>query len=100
MARQQIVTSGATRTGTGATVLSVSSIKCTSVIIQALVGNSDFVAIGDVTSQLFRLSPGQSIEINGDSLDHGVDGYIDLSQIYFNPVVAGEGVTYTYLAGY
>lgn len=100
MARAQVLTSGTTRTGTGATVLSLTSIKCTSVIIQALTTNSDIVKIGDVTGQLFSLQPGQSLEINGDSLDHGVDGYVDLSLIYFNPVVGGEGVTTTYLAGY
>lgn len=102
MARKQTLTAGATRTaGAGvATQLSLTSLKVVSVEIQALNSNSDLVYVGDSSGQLRAVTPGNGWTIWGDNVDHGVQCYVDLSEIYFRPVVAGEGVTYTYLLGY
>lgn len=102
MARKQVLTPLGTLTANAgvATVLSGSSIKTTSIEIQALDTNSDIVYIGNSTSQLRAIAPGTSWQIWGDQMDHGVQGYVDLSEIYFRTLVNGEGIVVNYLAGY
>jgi len=44
------------------------------------------------------LSPGKSVRIEGDKLDLGTQGYVDLSKIYLRVGVNGNGVAFSYLA--
>lgn len=75
-------------------VLYASSKKVSSVIIQALSTNTDFIYIGNSSNQTFALAPGKSIEIHGDGLDHGTSAWFDINEIYIRVNVNGEGVAY------
>lgn len=67
---------------------------CSSIVIQALATNTDFIYVGDATSQNFALAPGKSVEIHGDNLDHGGSSWLDISTIYIRVAVNGEGVSF------
>lgn len=102
MARTQSLVSNAVLTiASSATPqqLSVTQIFVKSFLIQALPTNTDFVYWGDLTRQNMPLSPGKGIEVNGDAMDQGTTGKIDLSTIYVKSNVNGEGVSFTYLLG-
>lgn len=68
-----------------------------SIIIQAAATNTDFMYVGDASFQNFALSPGKSLEIHGDNLDHGTGGILDISTIYIRAAVNGESVVYATL---
>lgn len=70
-----------------------------SVLIQALPTNTDFVYFGDATGQNVAISPGKSVRLEGDKLDHGTQAMLDISTVYIRVLVDGEGVAFTYLQG-
>ena len=67
--------------------------------VQGLPTNTDYVYIGDINGQNFAIAPGKSITINGDNMDNGTSGKIDLSTVYIDVLVNGEGVAYVALEG-
>ena len=102
MSRTQVLTTNVTKTiALAATpeVIVASQIFVKSVVIQALVTNTDFLYIGDSTRQLFALSPGRSLTIQGDNMDNGTSGKVDLNTIWAKVNVNGEGLNFVYLAG-
>lgn len=100
MARLQVLKSNATLVvpvaGTPVP-LSGTEIFTKSVLIQALPTNTDFVYVGDSAIQNYGLSPGKAVEIHGDNMDNGTSGKLDLTSIYVDALVNGEGVTFMYL---
>lgn len=97
MARSQTFTSYPNKTVAASATpeaLYGSTKSVASVVIQALATNTDFVYIGNSSQQLFALSPGKSIEIHGDALDHGTSGVLDISLIYVKVAINGEGVAF------
>ena len=100
MARQQILRSNAplvVPTPGTAVPLVGSELFVKSVLIQALPTNTDFILVGDGTIQNYSLSPGKALEIHGDNMDNGTSGKLDLSLIYVDAIVAGEGCYFMYL---
>lgn len=73
---------------TTAVQLSATSILCTSFIVQAPEGNTDFILIGNNTGQYYQIAPGRDLAVHGDALDNGTFAYVDLSDWY---VVAASG---------
>lgn len=68
--------------------ISATTINCTSFIVQAPQGNTDFIRIGNSAGQLFELAPGKELSPYGDNLDVGATAYLDLSDWY---VVSASG---------
>lgn len=68
--------------------LSLTSILCTSFIIQALEANTDFVMLGNSTGQYYEIAPGRDLAVHGDALDNGTYAYVDLADWY---IVAASG---------
>lgn len=97
---QSLVSIGVMTTTAGvATPLSVTDLYVKSVIIQALDSNTDFVQIGDATTQSHDIEPRRSLVIYGDPLDNGTGAQINLATIYFDVLVNGEGISVMYLEG-
>lgn len=80
--------------------LSATPLLCTSVLIQALPGNTNKVYVGDssVSSALnmATLSASQVVTFSGTSLGND-SGLIDLSALYVDVDTNGEGVNVGYL---
>ena len=74
---------------TTAVQISATQILTTSFIIQAPVGNTDFIKLGNALGQFFIIAPGKDFQVEGDKLDNGTSAYVDLSQWY---VIAVSGI--------
>lgn len=70
-----------------------------SLMISALPTNTDFLYVGDATTRTIPLQPGQFIAINADALDVGGGGKFDLSTVWIDALVSGEGFSWAYMEG-
>lgn len=68
--------------------LSATEILCTSFIIQAPEGNTDYVKLGNSSGQFYEIAPGRDLAVHGDALDNGTFAYMDLRDWY---VAANSG---------
>jgi hypothetical protein len=88
---------GRTVSTTGAKSIVAASIPCTRIDIQALATNTKNVAVGSAGA---NATPGSE---NGIQLQPGeiynIDFPVDALSIFLNPLVSGEGVSYTYWQG-
>lgn len=101
MARQQFVTSlDISPVTTTPKQISVTELKVTSFIVQNPISNTDYIKVGDSVAQMFEVAPGKDLEINGDGLDNGTFGYIDLSTVYVVAVGGSQTCSVTYLEGF
>ena len=80
--------------------LSVTSLLVTSFIIQGPLSNTDFIILGSVTGQFQQIAPGRDLAVNGDNLDNGTTGYVDLSKWYVASVSGNQVANVTYLERY
>ena len=97
---QRLVNFGSITTNAGVPVpLSATEYWVKSLIVQGLDSNTDFVMIGDLALQSHSVEPRRSIVIWGDNLDNGTAGQIDLSTVYLDVLVNGEGVNVMVLEG-
>ena len=81
----------------GTPVANVSTLT-KSVLIQSKTTNSDLIYILDSNGNVAHsLEPGNSVEINGDNLDNGTGGYLDLREIFLDAEVNGSKAIACYL---
>lgn len=70
------------------------------VTIRALSSNTGIVYVGDsivAAANGYTLTAGETISFSIDGLEWNVGSYIDLTQIWLDVSVGGEGVCVTYL---
>lgn len=77
--------------------LSATENNVTSFIIQAPVTNTDFIKVGNSSSQVFQIAPGRDLEVNGDNLDLGTSGYVDLKEWFVSSVSGAQSANILYL---
>lgn len=80
--------------------LSVTPLYVTSFLIQGPLSNTDFLILGSDSGQFQQIAPGRDIGINGDNLDNGTTGYMDLSKWYVASVSGSLIANVTYLERY
>lgn len=88
-----------TLTNAVATPLSASSIRTSSLIMEADESNTGKIYFGDSSVTTLRgisLSPGQSLSLGFDQV-YGGNNKIDLSTIYFDTATTGNKVRVTYI---
>lgn len=91
-------TKSVTTAGTQVALVS-SSTKVGSIVIQANPANAGYIYVGDSTvadTNGIRLSAGEKITFAFDYVAYGVDTSIDISTIYIDSSVNGEGVRFMY----
>lgn len=80
--------------------LVTSALYAVSVYIEAKVGNTGYIYVGDssVTSTLHttRLSAGAGFSFGSSGDGRGIGGEINIASIYIDSSVNGEGVNVTY----
>jgi hypothetical protein len=102
MARTQVLTGYTNKTVASSLVpekMIATQTFVKSFIVESLVGNTDYVYIGDATNQTVAIAPGKALTVNGDNMDNGTSGKIDLSTVYVKVNVNGEGVAFMSLVG-
>ena len=80
--------------------ISATEILCTSFIIQAPEGNTDFIKIGNSAGQFYQIAPGRDLAVHGDALDNGTFAYVDLRDWYVVAMSGSQGGNVLYLERY
>jgi len=97
MARLQQPQNFTVAVNTTATPLTASEHNVTSFIIQAPVSNTDFIKVGNSSLQVFQIAPGRDLEVNGDNLDLGTSGYVNLNEWFVSSVSGTQSANILYL---
>ncbi len=86
---------------TGGTLYQLTSVPvfAKSVIVQSDPANTDYVLIGNASTQTMAISPSQAYIIDADALDLGGGGKIDLSTIRVKSATSAQKVNWSYLGG-
>lgn len=77
--------------------ISLTQILMTSFIVQAPIGNSDYIKLGSSSGQFYEIAPGRDISVNGDNLDNGTTAYMNLQDWYIVSVSGSQDCNVVYL---
>lgn len=80
--------------------ISGSQLNVTSFIVQCPSSNADFIVLGDVSGQSLQIAPGHELAINGDNLDNGTTGYLNLNQWFLKSMSGVLNANIMYLERY
>ena len=80
--------------------LSVTEILCTSILVQNPISSTDYIRVGNSSTQLFEIAPGKELSIWGDNLDNGTSAYTDLNEWYVVAASGSQSAVITYLEGF